>query len=202
MNLTALRTEFLARGEDFLDSAGTTRQDYFLNTAYHRICESYDWPWLFADATGTAPLTITDLRTVHSVVDTTNNNKLVRLDRRQLQDLDPALTSTGAPTYYYRDNETDIKVWPVSSVTLAVRYLKVPPSLALTTDTPLVPARWHNLIVDGAMVEAFKDSEDYNELNSLEAVFQQRLSQMKSTYIDESGPGYIDPVNNGWFTSF
>ena len=202
MQLSDLRTEFVARGEDFLDSTGTTRQDLFINTAYQRICEAFDWPWLYADATGASPLTIADMRTVLSVVDTTNNVKLTRFDRRDILDIDPAFTNNGNPTYWYRDSDTKIVSYPTAAVTLAVRYLKIPPTLSSPTDTPLVPTRWHGLIVDGAMVEAFKDSEDYNELQQLESVFEQRLSQMKSAYTEESGPGYIEMINNGWYRSF
>lgn len=203
MLLSDIRTEFLARGEDFLDSAGTTRQDMFINTSYQRIAEAFDWPWLYADATGATPLTISDLRTVLSVVDSTNNVKLVHMDRRELIEADPALTASGSPYYWYRDSDVQIKVYPTTSVTLAVRYIKVPAALSGPTDTPLIPTRWQSLIVDGAMVEAFKDSEDYNELQSLEQVFEQRLAQMKAAYREESGPSwYVDPVVSGWTTTF
>ena len=203
MNLTALRTEFLARGEDFLDSSGTTRQDYFLNEGYRRINEAEPWPWLFADASGTAPLTITDLQTVLSVVDATDKTKLTRLDRRRLLDADTDLTTVGTPQYWYRDSDTSLKVYPANTtITLNVRYLRVAPTLSTGTDTPILPTRYHGLIVDAAMIEAFKDSEDFSELSALEQVFQQRIAEMRRAYLPESGPDYIDSIVSGFIKTY
>jgi hypothetical protein len=198
-----LRTELVSRGTDYLDATGTVRQDMYLNMGYTRLNEAYDWPWLYADASGTAPLIIADLRTVLSVVDQTNNVKLVRFDRREIVELDPGLLATANPYYYYRDSDTQIKVYPVNTTaTIAVRYLKVPPALVNAGDTPIIPLRWHPLIVDGAMVEVAKDADDAPGVEAFEKIFEQRLMQMKAAYIDESGPSYIDPVVSGWSTTF
>ena len=205
MQLSDLRTELLARGSDYLDSSGTTRQDLFINAGYRRINESGDnWPWLFADASGTAPLTISDLQVVRSVVDASNTHSLDRIDRRYVvESLDPTLVQTGTPTHWYRDSDTTIKIWPANTaVTVNVRYLKVPPTLSGPTDTPVIPTRYHPIIIDAAFVEVLKDSEDYSEMGGAEQVLQQRLAEMRKAYIDESGPDFIDPTRSGWIRTY
>jgi hypothetical protein len=94
--LVQARTELDARGYSrFLDARQTT----WLNTAKNRFEDyPYDWPWLKSTATGNAPLTISDLRRVRSVVDTSN---LQTLEGREAEDvidyLDDSLTTTGRP---------------------------------------------------------------------------------------------------------
>src|SRR3954462_2289412 len=91
-----LRTELSRRGFDYLDS---TRLGNFTNDAYLRdICEVQDWPFLEASTSGTAPVTVSDLRTVEYVIDSTNGVKLSPIDRRNLTDWTVDLTTTGTPS--------------------------------------------------------------------------------------------------------
>lgn len=185
MTLAQLRTELKSRLNDvnkkFLSDA---RCNAFINRSYHSICEADDWPWLRTTTSGSAPLTISDMRSIFTVVDSTQDVALVGIDERTLIDhVDDDLTTTGTPTYYYRTSDTVLSIYPVSTTdTIKVTYLKVPTDLSLDADTPVVPTRYHMAIVDGAECHARKDNGDYVATAACEAAFGRALQEMRETY--------------------
>ena len=179
MNLEELRTEFLARGFHYLPSS---RADSYIDSAYRLdICEDEPWFFLEATATGTAPLTISDLRTIEYVIDLTNVEKLQPLlQARITDDWNPDLTETGTPSLYYVTKGTTVNVFPVAADEIQVNYWKVPPKLT-GTDEPLLPERWHSLIVDGAVARAYSESDDYELAQAARSEFEARLQQMRES---------------------
>ena len=124
MNLLDLRTELYARGFDYLSS---TRANYFINRAYSELCEEEDWPFLEATTSGTAPVSITDLRTIETVIDTTATRRLQPLDRRHILEDDYQLSTTGSPSCYYLTSCNTLAVYPANTTdTISERYWKVP----------------------------------------------------------------------------
>lgn len=179
MDLTALRAEFLARGfNDFEASGVNTRKDYYLNKAYHRINEREAWAYLETTSTGSSPLTISDLRAVLAVGDTTNNNPLGFSDIRDLLDLDPSLTATGSPYCWYQSSSTVIGAYPTTSVTLKVRYLKVPTDLSAGVDIPIFPARYHLAIVEGACAMAFRARNNLDMASACKDAYEEMVLEM------------------------
>lgn len=178
MTLAQLRAELQARGFDYLSD---TRCNTFLNAAYQvDICEAQDFPFLESSTTGVAPKTISDLRTIETVVDSVQNLKLSPLDRRMITDgIDSDLTTTGSPVYYYLTSGTTVAVYPANtSNSLSIRYWKVPTALSADADEPILPTRYHSLIVDGAVRRAYEDDDEGEMAAAAGAVFQERLSQM------------------------
>ncbi len=181
ITLLELQTEFAARGFNYLS---TLRQNYYLNQGYLvDICEAEDWPFLETTTTGSAPLSITDLRTIASVVDTTQAMKLTPLDNRNItDDIDSSLTTVGTPVYYYKSGQTTIAVYPTNTTdSLSVRYWKVPPELSGATDTPVLPNRWRLLIVDAAVARAYEDADETAAYQAATQSFQARLDQMRQS---------------------
>lgn len=176
MDLSALRTEVTARGFDF-DSA--TRIDRWINTAYQRICERQAWPFLESEATGSSPLLISDLRAVLSIVDTTTNGLIEYEDIRDIRERDPAYASTtGTPTSWYL-NGSALTVYPANTTdSLLVRYLKVPTDLSADDDEPLIPDRFRYVIVDGAVVYAYRDTDNYDAAGATADIFEQGIAEM------------------------
>lgn len=129
------------------DSGSAT---YYLNQAKNWIEDKDNWPWLEATATGSAPLTIADLRNIIYVADSTNDRLLQASTASDIATIDPTLDSTGAPSHYYLDGLTSVKVWPSSTVSLSVRYIKYSPELSAAGDTPLIPTRYHALWIQVA----------------------------------------------------
>lgn len=173
MNLEAIRTEIADRGFDFDDS--TTRLDYWINRAYHQFCTREAWPFLETTTTGSSPLTITNLRAALSVVDTTNDAKLSPADIRSLSDEDPTLDATGYPESWYMDGSA-LTVYPSSSsVSLAVRYIKVPEDLSSNSDEPIIPVRFHYALVDGALVYAYRDTDNFEAAAQTREAFNEAI---------------------------
>lgn len=193
-----LQTEFYARGYDYLaqDQAGQTRAKRWLNEAYLELCELADWPFLEGDITGAAPLTITDLRQVLSVTDATNKAQLWGADRRTLLDNYSDLTLTGTPTQFYLEGSI-LKVYPASTtVTLSVRYLGIPVALSGATDKPVVPNQYQYLIIDGAVLRAMKDSDNFSGAKALQEHYDMGVGRMAQTYLARNlhNPDYIVSV--------
>jgi hypothetical protein len=164
LTFAELKTELQARGFDYLSD---TRQGYFLNRSYQEMAGSADYPWLESTASGAAPLAITDLRTIESVVDSTAANRLSPLDRRNIMENDDTLATTGTPSVYYLTTGTTVAVYPTSTNTLSVRYWKAPTDLTSASDSPGFPARFHHLIVDGATYFAYLDSDNFEAAGSV-----------------------------------
>jgi hypothetical protein len=123
---------------------------------------SADYPWLESTSTGVAPLSITNLRTIESVVDTTTTSRLSPLDRRNIMESDSSLSTAGSPVWYYLTTGNTVAVYPSNTTdTLSVRYWKVPTDLTSAADEPGFPARFHHLIVDGAAYYAYLDSDNF-----------------------------------------
>lgn len=180
MNLTAAQTELQARGAP---ESSTTRLNLWLNDAKNDFEDFWDWPWLEAVTSGAAPLTISDLKAILYVVDTTNQRPLLGVKPEWLiQQESYDLTRTGVPEYWYLDGLTSLKVYPVATPSLSVRYLKYSPELSSGTDTPLIPERYHHIWVDLAMIRAYRDSDAHQEAQVLEQRCQQRLGQLVLQY--------------------
>lgn len=182
MNLESLVTEFKARGFDYLS---TSRATNYLNDGYLiDICETENWPFLRASTTGTAPITVADLRSVESVIDSTQDRKLIPLDQRQLTDsYDTDLSTTGSPVFYYQDAETVLSVYPANtSDTILVRYWKAPEALS-GTETPVIPSRFHSVIIDYAVARAYEDSDDYELAQNARENADGRLAKMRESLL-------------------
>jgi len=180
MTFAELKTELAARGFDYLSD---TRQGQFINRSYQEMAEERDFPYLQATTTGAAPLTISDLRTVESVSNATQDYKLSPLDRRNLTDFAHDLTTTGTPSYWYMTTADTIAVYPANTTdTLTVYYWKVPATLTGVV-TPAIASRYHLLIVDGAVAYAYADSDNYDAAQQAFALWEAGKIRMAETLI-------------------
>lgn len=173
--------EFKARGFKHLGS----RTEGYLNDAYLLdICEEEDWPFLEDLAEGPAPLEISDLRTVEYVTNLTNPSKLdPLLSARITDDWNPDLTQTGTPSLYYLTKGTTVNVFPTAADELAVRYWKVPIRLTGTAE-PLLPERWHSLIIDAAVARAYRNSDDWELSTTAKGTFEAELQRMRDSLLN------------------
>jgi hypothetical protein len=182
--------EFKARGFNHLGS----RTESYLNDAYLLdICEEEDWPFLEDVAEGPAPLEISDLRTVQYVIDSRAGKLDPLLRSRITDDWNPDLTQTGTPSLYYVTKGTTINVFPVATNEVVVNYWKVPPELSASAE-PLMPKRWHSLIIDGAVARAYANSDDYELAQASRNEFSARLQLMRDSLLHpqhDSSDDYI-----------
>lgn len=189
MTLAQLRQELKARNGDYFSD---TRANTLLNEAYHEVCEAYPWPFLETTATGTAPLTIADLRQVLYVVDTTTQNPLAILDPSTIvNDLDPVIGTAGSPAYFWLDGSV-LKIYPTNtSVSLSVRYVKVPADITSDSDVPIIPSRYHLVIVDCAQARELAQgpnpsASNLNRMQAIQANYMHSLGRMCEALFNRS----------------
>lgn len=184
MDLTTARTRLAGRGFDYLT---TDQIDEALNTAKNNFEDAYPWPWLETSTTNTAPVTISDLKQVLYVVDTSHDVPLSGNDIRTLAEWDPGLATTGDPQYWYLDGLTSLKVWPVNtSASLEVRYVKESPELANGDDEPLIPDRYCPIWLDLAVAECLKITNNYAASQAQENAANARILQLIDRYSERN----------------
>lgn len=180
MNLSSARDELAARGFDYLS---TSRLNIMLNNGKNALEDEFAFPWLETTTTGTAPLAIADLKYVLYVVDTTNQNELTGLDSRDIALRDAIVGTAGTPDAWWLDGAGTLQTYPTSTASLSVRYVKFSPELSADSDTPLIPVRYHSVWVDYAVVDAYRDSDNYAAANALLGFVREfRLQQMIEVY--------------------
>lgn len=182
MNFNAMVIEFKARG---FNNMGARTEDYLRDSYMLDICEGEDWPFLEASKEGTAPLEIADLRTIEYVTNVTQEKKLQPLVKGRITDyFSPDLSTPGSPEVYYLTEGDTVNVYPVSTTDkIAVRYWKVPEELSGEKE-PLMPKRWHSLVIDGAVARALTSSDDYELSTAAKVQFDTRLEQMRESLMN------------------
>lgn len=185
----ALQTEVFNRGADYLDTTSDiSRVKSWINNAYLDLCGRQPWPFLEVTLPNqNAPITLTDMRGILSVVDETTLVPLEGIDRRDLSKTFMDLTQQGFDNYWYVEGGNDgnggqvdtLKVYPVNSTDLLeVRYIKTPAQLVNDTDIPLLPDRFTYALVDGAMVYVHHDNDDYDLAQQAQQAFEQSIGRM------------------------
>lgn len=191
------RTEIKARGysrfsDSRLTSWGNDAKDQFEDYPF-------DWPWLKATSTGAAPLTISDLRRVRAVVDTSNKNQLSRMrDTEILEFADNTLATTGAPSWWYLTSDTVLAVYPVQTASLSVPYIKFSPALSADGDTPLIPSRYHGVWVDLWEAHVLRYGvKDVASAATIEQAAMQRIGRIAGVYAMQDVPD-LDEQTMTW----
>lgn len=186
-DLQTLRTEFYARGFEYLadGGAGHIRANRFLNDAYQEVCEAGDWPFLlsFQHATGplvdihrsgtgnTASHIDDECRKIRIVRDETNDQTLVQRNYREAPpNASLALNSNtpGPPFEWVLTSfpnslgtpRTFLMTYPQDAVTLSISYYSSPPELSADGDEPWIPKRYQSAIVEYAVASALRDAQD------------------------------------------
>lgn len=191
MNFTDLKDEFFARGTDYLneDAEGQARAERWLNQAYREILNLHAWPFLETVVTGTADAgsaSVPDLRKIRFVQDVSQNpeHKLHRVSVEDLVEEGADLDETGVPEWYYVDGGNNVKAFPLGG-TVRVYYIKrVAPMTG--TDEPVFDEEYHDLIVDRAMMKAYKDSDNFEAAGALKQEFDAGVSAMAEDYLLDS----------------
>jgi hypothetical protein len=177
LNLAEARAELSARGFDYLSA---TRQTFMLNRAVTDFEDFWPWPWLRKTVTGPAPLTITNLKYIRKVYDSTGN-EIFGVD--DVEDIDT--TETGTPQYWWIDDTSGSSVltaYPVGAATFTVSYVAESSDLSNTTDTPAIPERYHPLWIDLAVIQAYKDSDNFAAAQVLRQDTEVALQRLVERY--------------------
>lgn len=186
LDFAALQTELFARGFTYLNDAGAglTRAKRWINEAMHEVDESEPWDYLRTTTTGTSPITISDLGRVEYVVDVARRLVLDEMDRANLVAFYGDLTDTSTlASYWYKTSPTVIATYPVSTATLTVSYFKFGPDLSSGSDTPLMPDRFRQVIVEMAAQKAHRDNGNEAEAQACLSEAERILGRMRETLV-------------------
>lgn len=138
---------------------------------------------------------------VESVLDSTNDNRLLPLrSRSDLARIDPAETSSGPPQFYRLFSNT-LEVWPTpdTTVSLKVDVLLQGTDLA-ASDSPAFPAQYHRMLVDGALASAYADDGNAQMAKYYEDRFAGKLAQMMVDLLGHQEEGNYVIQDDYWTT--
>lgn len=169
--------------EYLVDNNQTDRAKRWVNQSYQELCGLEEWPFLRVTVSQAAPMTLTDLGQIIKVTDTTNDYRLYEGDEGLVTALDPMLDDSGNPSYWYLTYGTGgptLNVWPASTITLNVSYMKNPAPLVADADPLVVPNQFIDAVVLGAMRRAYIDGTDSaGQYNIVKAEWHDRVEGMK-----------------------
>jgi hypothetical protein len=184
-----LQEELYNRGFSDLE-AEAARVKRWLNAAMGEIADFAPWPFLEGSKQAKAPMVIADLGHVLDVTDLAHDNQLGYADRRELVSIDPNLSSSGIAERWYLEGETSFKVYPADvSSEFLVRYLKSVADLVADGDTPIVPAKYHELIVEGAVIRAYRNRDNYEAASLVRSEWKLGIENMVKALIKRNFDG-------------
>ena len=182
MSLGDAQSELAARGFDYLTAS---RMTIMLNDAKNTFEDTWEFPWLYGIASGPAPLDVSDLKYVLTVK-TASDDELLGTDLRILAQDSTDLSLPGTPERWYLTDDvgdrTTLRTWPTSDAALTVVYIRASPELSDVSDGPLIPARYHPIWIDLAVIQAYQDSDNFAGAQALRADVNQRLQDVIERY--------------------
>ena len=178
MNLGEARGALASRGFDYLSGAA---MNLMLNRARNDFEDHWEWPWLRAGATGPAPLDLADLKYVKHVAGPDG----VGLWELAAGGPAPA-TATGARYWYLLDAADGTEHVQVCLLgdpgTVTVDYIRQTPELDDDLDTPVIPVRYHAVWIDWAVIQAYKDSDNFVAAQALQGDVNTRMQTLVERY--------------------
>jgi len=190
VTLDDMYTEMELYGFDDLDD---DQKLLLLNEAYFDIATREPWPFLEDVAPITVPAAqsqitnnalvtgnVTNLNSVLSFIDTTNSITMTPERGDVIEKEYVVAAYTGTPTKYYFVGD-ELFVYPPTDSVINYRlyYTKTPVAATTTSDTFLIPARHHSIIVYGALVKAFLVNDDPQSA-VFQNMFEARYQQMRA----------------------
>lgn len=197
MNLSAFRAAVRTRGGwptgDALYTDAVLTQ--LVNAAVAYIGTEHDWAWLEKQVTvNTAAGTNTytpaaDWQRTISV----RHPDGYQLKRVPIDELD-LLTDASGPPKVYANPGVSLVVAPTPSAIIALshRYIASEPDLVADADLPLLPARFHQAVVEYAAYLAFRREGNAAEAGAALAAYttwQEQMMKVASRYSTSQGGG-------------
>ena len=126
-----------------------------------------------------------DCDRIISIREAVNDHKLYPVDIRTFDHELPDPTATGTPLFYSvvgldSSNYWQVTLYPIpdAKVNLQIRYLQIPADMA-TTNNPVLPEKFHDVIVWCALFMYGHPYIDDSRVSSAKARFDQRVADMK-----------------------
>lgn len=165
-----------------------------LNDTYQDICNLEAWPFLektltttFTPASQQVSAT-TDIKQILSFINTVQGYELQPMEADSFyKQYSSVLTQTGFPVIYYQPQVNtaspmgyQLNVWPIPSVTTAcqIRYLYIPATLT-TSDTPVLPARFHRILTWGTLLSVYRMEDDPDSGMEFQNLYDRHYGRMR-----------------------
>lgn len=206
-NVTTMYADFQAHG--FPDIVIADFLTYF-NHSYMQFCTREPWPFL--EKTLIANFTIgqaqqytgvTDIKQVLSLINLTQGYELApeRADTIYKK-YTINLTTAGQPVYYYlpivntaapMGKQVHAYPVPISADSSQLRYIFIPPLLTTGADVPVVPERFHRILVFGALWQAYRLEDDNASGDEFETLFEEGIQSARQDIWDAQydRPDYV-----------
>lgn len=211
MNLGQLKTRCATRFRDPNNNIYAPGDwTAYLNDAQQDITAlSTLWPWLEGSvasataATGVRTLTLGGGLVAYNVtalLNTTDEWKMQAIEGRSaLYRMYPDVTEQGRPRHYRVFNST-IEVYPLpdADTTFRVEYHLDLPDLVADGDTPSIPARFHQCLVEGAMARAYIDDGNDSQSAAHQAACDRIVKSMQWELLGSRQDRPSQPVDD-WY---
>lgn len=192
--------------DDTSSSTLTTLKRY-INDVYRDVNRRMPWPFTEARDTfnltdggrtidvSVASPTIFKIRSVAAKMSTGSNEQfrlLQPITREEYEALEDEITE-GTPRFWsYEDGNDTLVLAPIPSYTLTdglrVRYSKNIDDLSASSDTPVWPAEYHHVLVDGAAWKWF-DQEDDLRAGQYRGYFENGVRRMINELMNRHDQG-------------
>lgn len=171
---------------------GSTRRVAILNDVVADVCSREPWPFLETGVTLTfngssaSPTNLpSGLLSVLSIVNPTTGQILMPMRQDEFEKRYPTDAATvGTPQVYYFDGDRSLKVWqvPASTDTLRMKYLQLHPTLtnASVEADILIPARHHNVVLDGILWKLHRMADSFDSAASFKQDYEERIALMRN----------------------
>ena len=182
-SLSALRTEVLARGFDYLED-NTARVDRAINTAISKVCRQDAWPFLSASGSNDEVLTIGP-HYGHPEDVRHDNLVLQRRTREELAAEGADLTREGSPHSYYLDEGDTITPYPIGTGVVSAVWRFRPSPLEGDDDLCVVPSDYSDVVIDCAVRELEKDRHNWQAVQALAVEFEVQIAEMRDSLLEQ-----------------
>jgi len=128
-----------------------------------------------------------DVDRIMDIRQSITKNKLMYVDIRTLDRIIPDVNFVGSPLYYSLLGYDSSNNWrigflptPNAVINLQVRYYQRITELSSSTDTPLVPPKWHSAIVFGALAMYGHPFIDDTRFTEAQSRFKEMMKEMEA----------------------
>lgn len=182
----------------------------YLNHSQQMFCAREPWPFLEKLLTSTFTASqaqqftaITDIKQVLSLINTTQGYALdPERASTVYKDNVATLTVPGTPTWYYTPvnnaaapmgKQVHVYPQPAAADAVQLRYIYIPTLLTAGGDIPVVPERFHRILVFGALWQAYRLEDDPQSGDEYETMFEEGIQMARNDLWDAQydRPDYV-----------
>lgn len=185
----------------------------YLNHAYMMYCAREPWPFLeklftgnFTAAQAQQFTATTDIKQVLSLINTDKGYALVpERPETVYKNYVDSLTVPGMPSIYYvpqvnaaapMGKQVHVYPRPLTADNVQMRYIYIPALLTAGGDIPVIPERFHRILVFGALWQMYRLEDDPQSGDEFETMFEEGIQMARNDLWDSQydRPDYVADI--------